>query len=58
MLKNHKLCANKSKCSLGVKETEYLSFILKGDVVAINPHKESGFESWTTPESKRVYNPF
>ena len=53
ILREHKLYAKRSKCSFGVEETEYLGFILKGDGVAINPHKTSTIESWTVQQSKK-----
>lgn len=58
VLRKHKLYAKRSKCSFGDRETEYLGFILKGDGVAINPHKTAAIKSWTIPESKKDVQSF
>ena len=41
ILRRNKLYVKISKCIFSVNESAYLRFILKGDVVAIKPHKSS-----------------
>ena len=58
ILRKNKLFAKLSKCTFGVREVDYLGFILRSNGVAINPHKTSAIKEWPTPKSKKDVQSF
>ena len=57
-LREHKLYGKLSKCAFGVKEVEYLGFILKAGKLAMNPNKTKAIEVWETPKCKKDVQSF
>ena len=57
-LRDHKLFAKLSKCTFGVKEVEYLGFVLKGGKLAMKETKTKAITAWEVPRSKRELQAF
>ena len=57
ILRRYRLFAKISKSTFCANEKEYLSYILKGDGVLINPLKKA-IKSWESPTCKRDVQSF
>lgn len=51
-LQEHQLNANKSKCSFGMREIEYLGHVISKNEVKVDPHKIVDMQDWVIPKSK------
>jgi hypothetical protein len=52
------LSAKMSKCEFGVKQIEYLGYLISRDGVATDPEKVKAREEWPTPKSVRELKGF
>ena len=51
LLEENKFYANKSKCSFGKKEIEFLGHIVSTDDIKVDPKKIRAITEWPSPKS-------
>lgn len=57
-LREQKLYGKLSKCTFGVKEIEYLGFILKHNGLAMENNKVQAIKGWEQPQNKKELQSF
>ncbi|KAK8933363.1 hypothetical protein KSP39_PZI015730 [Platanthera zijinensis] len=57
-LRQHRLYANRSKCSFGQEEVEYLGHMVSGQGVRADPRKIQSMHSWPRPVTVRALRGF
>ncbi|KAA0061363.1 peroxidase 64 [Cucumis melo var. makuwa] len=53
VLREHKLYANKKKCSFAFQKVEYLGHIVSGQGVEVDPEKTRSIKQWSVPTNVR-----
>lgn len=51
ILREHRLCAKKSKCSFERSKIDYLEHIISEEGVKVDPHKTIDMQNWLIPKS-------
>ena len=57
-LRENRFYAKKKKCVFGVKEIEYLGFILRDGSIHVDPSKIEAVKAWTRPSCKKDVQSF
>ena len=57
-LRLHKLYAKLTKCEFGLKEVEYLGFIIRSGTLDMKKSKIEAINAWKSPESKKELQSF
>jgi len=58
VLRQHKLCAKRSKCSFGVKQVEYLGHVISLQGVSTDPAKIQAVKDWPAPTTVKQLRGF
>ena len=58
ILRQHKLCAKRSKCSFGVKQVEYLGHVISLQGVSTDPAKIQAVKDWPAPTTVKQLRGF